>query len=261
MAIRISNNKLSALNKWATFKGFSILFDNPRESYTSADNGLVQINCNAKEKRTKFYTILHQSIAKILPEFPKDNTSFCPLPLSSYHVTLWDGVNHDNIDKLKPEFIESTKTYIEELPGSFCNQQAFHSIIKSSLAEINSTPDVHFMFDKLTIWKTVLVARIKPANEVSLIALEQLKSIRLNLILDFKENFGNIFSERHMNYSPHISLGYFANPEYGGSIRKEILNNWTSIFMKQTKGITLRFSGAGLYGFSDMVTFFTLPKQ
>ena len=68
----------------------------------------------------------------------------------------------------------------------------------------------------------------------------------------FHESFGIAAYE---DYTPHVSLGYFASRE-GAQMARPCLRDWNALFAERMQGLTLTFQKASLYGFTDMATFF-----
>lgn len=252
----ISNSKLSGINKWANFRGFSLLFDNPGDNYNLLNCGLIKVNCKNDEIKSIFYSKLYEKLIEIIPDFPANDYLFCPLPLSSYHVTFWDGANCDNEKKLNSDCFQLFHNYLHGFPSTFQIIQDFHSLIYLSLLTINSNMGIEFEFDKLTNWGKVLVARLKPIENETINRLNKIKVERNKLTTNFKDKYGNIFSKHWENYSPHVSLGYFANQDYGKLLNKDLLDKWKEMFKNQLSGLTINFSSISLYGFTNMITFF-----
>lgn len=254
----ITNNKLAGINKWANFPGFSLLFDNPGDNYILLDGGLTKVNCNKDELKSIFYSKLHEKLSEIILDFPANNYLFCPLPLSSYHVTFWDGVNCDNERRLNQDCFHLFHNYLNGFFSSFQTTQIFHSLIDSSLLSLNSNMGIEFEFDKLTNWGKVLVARLKPKENDSIDRLNKITAERNKLTINFKDEYGDIFNENWNEYSPHVSLGYFANQDYSKLLEKDFLEKCEEKFRKELFGLSIKFSSISFYGFTDMTTFFKI---
>ena len=100
--ITITNTKVAGLEaKWASFRGFSLLFDNPGESLSPKETNLKQIDCPLDEQKDlQFYRCLNRWIDKVGRQKLINTYMFCPLPFNSYHVTVWDGLNDANVHKI-----------------------------------------------------------------------------------------------------------------------------------------------------------------
>jgi hypothetical protein len=68
----------------------------------------------------------------------------------------------------------------------------------------------------------------------------------------FCERFGIGPSE---TYTPHVSLGYFANRE-AAQLSVPFLEDLNSRFEERMHALTLPLSRVSVYGFTDMATFF-----
>jgi len=112
---------------------------------------------------------------------------------------------------------------------------------------------ITFGFKKLTIWgNKVMVARLESADPESQRSLDGLKERRSLLCKQFHEVFGIPMPR---GYSPHVSLGYFANVEHG-ELALARLTEWIREFKKIVGEATISFESLALYGFTDMATFF-----
>jgi hypothetical protein len=252
----VKNKKLAGLCKWAKYHGFSLLFDNPGDSFKEMTDGLLKINCLNSDPKLLFYALLEKALSDIIPSMPGKGDLFCPLPLYSYHVTVWDGVNDGNVGKIKPGYIKVFQDYLQGFPGSFHMGPGFHPIINQSLLMAASIGNITFKFSKLSNWgNNVLVAGLIPADDASKNKLRCIKEKRIALTIKFKEKYGDCFSDHWNKYSPHVSLGYFANKDYG-SETAGLINGWTESFRKKLRDCTITFQDISLYGFTDMATLF-----
>ena len=253
----ITLNKLAGLNIWAALRGFSFLFDNPGDNnYNLLDCGVIKIDCKEHEKKSLLYSKTFDTLSNLIPSFPNNDYLFCRVPLSSYHVTFWDGVNEDNISKLNKNYSDIFKNYLMGFMTTLRVTQLFQDLLDSALLKINSNMEIEFEFDRLTNWgDKVLVARLKSTNE-SVNSLNKLIQERIDLTEKFIDKYGNIFIQNYKSYNPHFTLGYFANQDYGKLFTEDLLNEWGEIFKKKLVNQTIKFSSISLYGFTDMTTFF-----
>lgn len=259
--IKITNNKIAGFApRWAEFRGLSLLFDNP---FPDDDLGLsfdyihasLRIRCSMYNPRLRFYKALKAALDEIGVDLLTNRYLFCPLPPESYHVTAWDGVNYDNIDKVHEDKRLEFESFLGCLPYSIDRNTEFtRKIRNSSLA--TATDRISFKFEKLTRWTKVLVARLEPADEESNDAFKRIAKERLDLNKSFKKDFGVRTS--YPDFSPHVSLGYFTNSKKA-KLAGPRVNSWTKEFNKALKKAdypTISFESISLYGFTDMATFF-----
>lgn len=252
--IFLTNPKISGFApQWAPFKGFSILFDNPGDSllpfYTNEN--LKLLNCDPTSKELEFYKILNET----LNQFPQMTNTFlfCPLPIESYHVTLWDGINDENVQSVFREYRFDAEDLLQDLTNSFFIKSRFLNINHEPL-HIQMAEPVEFQFDKLIKWdNSVLAAQLKPANSDSKTNLHKIEKEREYLIKHFKQQFG--LETCSLPYEPHVSLGYFANKELA-ELSTSMIEAWNEEFLIKASEASITFTANSLYGFTDMTTFF-----
>jgi hypothetical protein len=257
--IVVTNNKVASFQPplWAEFRGFSFLFDNPGNSFRS-NEGVEEIACVSEaEGGPTLYKRLQVAISQIGGSRLTNEFLFCPLPPSSYHVTVCDGINADNIGMVPEGHRADVAAFLRGLPSSLRHMPvSLRSIISESEMAIRSIGGITFGFHKLTIWgNKVMVARLRPVDAESTECLGKLKNARVALCKRLREVFGIATSE---SYSPHVSLGYFANSE-SAKPASDLLAPWTQEFGGTVGTTVISFDSVSLYGFTDMATFFRLP--
>jgi hypothetical protein len=250
----ITNPKVAGfIPQWSPFRGFSILFDNPADGLLPLDeNGyLKMLSCDKATPELEFYKTLNQTLS-LFPEI-SSTYLFCPLPFHSYHVTLWDGINDANVQNVSREYRFDAEDLLQDLSNSFLKISDFFGVNGQPLKIIMEEP-IEFQFDKLIKWgNSVLVARLKPSNANSEIRLQKIEKQRENLIKKYKERFG--LETCGLSYSPHVSLGYFANKELA-ELSTPMIEYWNEQFLLDTRAHTITFYSNNLYGFNNMATFF-----
>jgi len=249
----ITNEKVAGfVPRWAMFRGFSILFDNPGDCLTPSGSCL-NLACDVEtDAALGFYKSLRDSLARLNPDLLTATYLFCPLPPPSYHVTVWDGGNAGNVALVASDRRPVLQHLLASLPDALAlPQEMTEPALVSPLARRRDW-DIEFQFDRLALWSNVvLVARLSP-TEASQEAFGQFVEERRRLNGSFYESFGIRASE---NYTPHVSLGYFANRE-GAQLATPCLREWDALFAERMQSLTLSFRRASLYGFTDMATFF-----
>jgi len=182
-----------------------------------------------------------------------DKNHCLKLPFSSWHVTVWDGINKGNFNMLKPNY----QTFFERfMEGRFDNQHTeIIKIIATSLRWMNDIGEIKFSFRKLFNFQNqVLVISLKPADIDSLDKLHKLKLIRNNLNKYFLNNFGFATCQRFL---PHSSLGYFVDEKSGSDFSKN--NQALDLELsKSLKSKTLEFNAYSLFTFKNMASFYKI---
>lgn len=252
--ITITQNKVAGFEpRWARFLGFSVLFDNPGAS-TSRYEGLLNIMCAPElDGDLDLYFRLAKTISDIGRDLLTTTFLFCPLPPSSYHVTVWDGINVGNESQLPESLGMEWSPFLRGIPKTLHSPPATMRVVEDSSLLNTNFRDIVFRFDQLAIWvDEVLVARLAPVDEASAQRLHEISEARALLAKWAKSEFGiNTFPE----YSPHVSLGYFANREHG-QLAHPHLGDWTERFRKNLANSVLTFSSMAVYGFTDMARYY-----
>ena len=91
---------------------------------------------------------------------------------------------------------------------------------------------------------------LKPAGRESERLLKEIENHREELY----ENFP--IKIKHSEYVPHVTLGYFANRE-SAQLATPLIADWENIFEEAARGLTITYHSISLYGFTDMITFFS----
>ncbi|WP_028549212.1 hypothetical protein [Paenibacillus sp. UNC451MF] len=251
--LTITNRKVKDLKpSWAPFNGFSFLFDNPGDSlrlFELCENTEV-MNNRYEDQASTFYRILYDEAKE--NSFLIEQCGFCPLPLPSYHVTVWDGVNDYNVHRIDGSEKENGLKFLEGLPHTLLNSPF---VTKKDGKPLSiHTQMIEFTFAKVHKWgNSSLVALLQPANKESAERIAELEQARVRLNDEFIERFG--IQPATLPYRPHVSLGYFANNELADQAESEVqlINKRVS---EQMEGLVLCFQSISLYGMINMETFF-----
>jgi len=254
----ITNNKVRALGpppSWSSFKGISVIFDNPGDSLVAVGEGLVRLTCRtSSDPRLRFYSTLEDAIGRLNVNWLSAEFDFCPLPSHSYHVTVWDGINDDNLASIVDLHRPTIQEFLEALPRSLKEMPNELRFVEQGWLLINDYGPITFRFKKLTNWgNKVLVVQLEPSNANSSTSkLDSIRASRQDLYRRLRQEVG---IGSFQKYSPHVSLGYFANLE-GGAKASSFIDNWTQEFKYDIENITITFDSMSIYGFTDMVSFY-----
>ncbi len=255
--ITITQNKIAGFEpRWAPFSGFSLVFDNPGVS-TAPTGNLLKIDCLSESGGPlDLYFRFEETINKLGRDLLIRTYLFCPLPASSYHVTVWDGVNVDNISSVCATVRSDWTAFLQGIPDSLLTPPGSMVVITESDLAKNSYGTISFRFEKLIIWSNqVLAARLSAADEVSETRLRDLSSARTKLCEAARRELGVSPSR---SYSPHVSLGYFANQEHGQLAHVHV-KDWTEQFRSSLTRSVITYASLDIYAFTDMANFLKLP--
>ena len=250
--------KVLAMPNWTRWCGVSYLFDNPGASLAPlANTGLLQVACKTwSEPELPLYRSLGDALAKVGFDSANNPWSFCPLPSTSYHLTVWDGINDANLHEIAEpqrkefaEFLLRLPQSAKFAPPNLIPPDAFDGVVV--------TDPVKFQFDGLSLWgDSVLVARMAPADEKSREVLTAVCGRRKHL----DERLAQIGRPASLRYTPHVSLGYFCDPR-GARLAASDLPQWENVFRREAAGCEQAFPSIGAYAFESMVRFTKLESD
>jgi hypothetical protein len=252
--ITITNTKIAGFEpRWASYRGFSLLLDNPGKSVSPMGKDWLKVNCSLDDQDLQLYKGFEEFLDEVGRRRLTNTYLFCPLPSNSYHVTVWDGLNDGNVQDVSVSYRLKLDDFLENLPGSLLSDKEFTGEIHRSPLLTGLDWSITFQFSELTKWgDQVLVARLEPADQGSQTEFKRIVSDRKILSAAFQEKFQ---VKMRSDYSPHVTLGYFANEEYAELASSQIAP-WTELVKERVKHLTITFRSISLYGFTDMVTFF-----
>lgn len=198
-----------------------------------------------------FYEKLRGALACIGGSLLTTSYLFCPLPFASYHVTVLDGVNVDNISNTTPIYRHELQTCIANIESALLNMPKCTVFLETAFSK-QALQKMSFQFEGLEIWgHQVLVALLTPTTD-SRSAFNTLDTRREK---PAKQLLTELQVTSFSPYAPHISLGYFANKEAGLRVRAH-LSEWSSKFENTVGNDMVSFDSVSLYGFTDMASFF-----
>lgn len=235
--IAITNPKLSGLEpRWAPFRGASLVFENPPDG--------------------SFFRALHAGLAALNHDSLISEYLLRLLPPKSHHVTAWDGVNDGKLSEVAPPFRAAWERFLRAIPTESFPEDLFRDVLDS---ELRTCPDWNLRLQCAQVenWSDVsLVARLVPTDEISAANLDRLRIAREAL----SDAFGRKFGVRpHPDYSPHVTLGYFANAALAASSAPAVAR-WKASLRTKMEGLVLTLRRVHLSAFSDMTSFGADPE-
>ena len=236
---------------WAPFNGFSLLFDNPDNGLSplQQNSELMKLDSVSSHPSLKLYQAFVDTLEGIDTRLLTNTYLFCPLPPSSYHVTVMDGLNIRHIAKMNSLEQETWGNFVTGLPNTFHKNSESIRWASDSVLTQNLDWNITFQLDTLYNWGSGMGVLLKPADAESAQVLKEIENQREVLY----ENFPVEIS--HYEYTPHVTLGYFANTE-SAQLARPLMSDWGKILEAATKDLTITYRSISLYGFTDMITFF-----
>ena len=226
--------------RWNSFPGFSLLFDIGAEHHKQ-DELLEHLDYTSG---IPVFDVLAHEVQTGLKELSQH--SFCPLPKSSYHVTVWDGLNCENSSSLNLAGQDKFRTAVLKLPESL-------TVIASEFADCEFPEGtIKFCIEAMEVRGTAIVAALTSEGKAMQSALTEVERFREALSKDWQDRFGKPLL---LPWRPHISLGYFADLATVPAALS-ILEERQVQFLAPLAGLRLELNHISLYGFSDMASFF-----
>jgi hypothetical protein len=255
--LTLTNDKIAGFEpRWAPFRGFSLLFDNPDDSFARTGARLDLAGAD-RARGASFYRDLHGSVSRLGRDFLLNTSLLCLLPPGSYHVTVADGVNDGNVNGLAEEYRPSVRELLAGLPDSLGRAHVLTDLFLSSPLVADWDEEVRLQLGALANWSDIsVVAELVPADPASASALGRLTAERARLLQACRERFGLATADPG-RFVPHVTLGYFANREWARGLSPR-LPEWLSALAGELLGF-LSFRRVSLYGFTDMASFFKQP--
>lgn len=254
--ITITNPRIAGFApRWAAFRGFTYLFDNPASSYTLR-NGLDYVDCAVQgDEKLHFYRGLWQGLASLDIDALTHQHLFCPLASASYHVTACDGVNDSNLAQVVTTEQAACAEFLDGLPASL---PAFAASTPFANVALVSEADwaIRLRLERVEKWfNFALVARLAAADAPSEQALQRLIATREQVAQEIEHVYG---VRPGVIYTPHTTLGYFANRDLAEAATP-LVETWSEQIAEKVAGLTLEVHTIRLYGFTDLENFFALP--
>jgi len=253
--ISITNSKIAGLDPtWAPYRGFSLLFDNPGESFSPDGTGLLRID-NKPGDHLELYQSLAAFSQQIQSSIPKETYCFCPLPYHSYHVTVWDGISAGKAVNFSDTQRTNLDSLLADLPDLLGTDNPCTGAAKASRL-VTTKWQIELMVKSIAKWGNVsLVALLEPKDQKSQFTFEAIVRQRVLLNLTYRKTFNLTLRD---SYYPHVTLGYFANHDLAEAATP-LVDSWQHMVLDATNGISIQFNTISLYGFVDMVTFLKKP--
>lgn len=253
----ITNPKLSSVEPpaWSAYPGVSVLYDPPGCAELSGVQPLEAVSPR-KHLDLMLYDRLSEAADHIADTTAQDGEPLCALPRATYHVTLCDGINEGMRDRVHgQEARREIEQTLAGLPDSLLWATSVMRLLRDrDLLWTVWTHPISFRLSALKVWGHVLVARLEPADEGSTAALAAHEASRGELVRRLSVRLG----VQVQTWRPHVTLGYFANETAAARTREHVLPQWHGYVRERTRGLSLTFRSASVYGFTDMVSFWRL---
>ena len=246
----LSSLKVCIAIEWKRYTGYSYLFDNPGNCLVSNDAKRL-----SNDDSVAIYNWLWAGMERIGGDELISRHLLFPLPRNTYHVTVWDGINIENIENI----VEPYKTELEEffsgLPSSIGGKWPGASPSCQFEEHVGAAFTIKFRLRPRPLYlrgKTVLAADLEPCEGKSRALYRTINKARNDLDEQFLERYGK---PKNAGFVPYVALGYFADPEIAESAWGARREEWGNIFSDVGEQ-EIEFRSIGLYAFTDMVSYY-----
>lgn len=253
--VRITNPKIATLAPtWRRYRGFSVLFDNPGARAPARMTPLADLPVEDPAQQA-LYDDLAALVAGADVATMREQHGFCPLPRYSYHVTVCDGPNEQDLAGAHGPAVAAAAALLDDLPHSLDRLSTELTLPHAPrlIAAVAADP-VTLVVSDVAIWGHVLAARLAPADAAARVALERVSRARTHLVDELRRELGL----RTQAWRPHVSLGYFANRDAARAAQPSLVQWRRALARRPRTAITYR--SAAIYGFTDMASFFRAAR-
>jgi hypothetical protein len=237
---------------WQPFPGFSFLFKNPGKSLRAFDR-VEQLHIDGNTiKSIPLYSKISAAVDRIDPVALAQRFLFFTLPVSTYHVTVWDGINKGNQDRLNPDSAEKFRKYFAQEIGSAIQAWPPFADICDYRDWFGGLGTIRLRYKGLRArGSTVLVVELGPDDQESDQVLAQIEARRT----DLDKAFAICGKPENHSLRPHVAVGYFSNAPLGDSAMFQHMDAWMGVFDQLVRGSVIEFQQIELYAFVDMITY------
>jgi mannose-6-phosphate isomerase-like protein (cupin superfamily) len=252
--MEITNPKVQSVDPpaFANCRGFSYICDNPGPAFE--EDGLPVIRSEMEGIDLSLYRGLAQAIDKIGKEQLAGSHGVCLTPSSSYHVTVQDLVHCANIHLIRQPEREVFEGVLVRLPAAIV--APLPTQFPPTTLPLPGRWKIRFRLSEIAVLpsQTALIARLAPVDEESERTMTQIEQRRREL----DEQFAAFGKPQNPEWVPHITLGYFANPELALEAAAHV-ERWSETAAICTVGRTIEFGSISLYAFTTMDHFWRFP--
>ncbi len=248
---RITNPKVAGLEPtWRTYRGLTVLFDNPGCAPPPRQIDLRDVPVDDPTAQ-RLYDVLAAFVDDLGADGWRCPRGFCPLPRSTYHVTVCDCLNERQLGLVERRSRSSVAALVRGVPGSLDTlPSVLPMLARPALARALGARPITFVTSGIVISGHVMAARLTAADPDSQAALDEVAAARAELADRIHTELG----VGPQPWRPHVSLGYFVN----GALARAADDSRSQLdrgFALVPK-VPITFTSAAVYGFTDMVSYF-----
>jgi mannose-6-phosphate isomerase-like protein (cupin superfamily) len=252
--MEITNPKVQSVDPpaFANCRGISYICDNPGAAFE--ENGLPVLRSQMDDVNLPLYRGLARAIEKIGKEQLVARHGVCVTPPSSYHVTVQDLLHYGNIHLIRQPEREVFEDVFARLPASVV--APLPKPFPPTTLPLSGRWKIRFRVAEIAVLhsQAAVVARLTPVDEESEHTMRRIEQWRREL----DEQMAAFGKPPNPEWAPHITLGYFANPELAMEAAAHV-ERWSETAAICTVGRIIEFGSISLYAFTTMDQFWRFP--
>lgn len=233
--------------------GCSLLFDNLGQCFSNEGDFLYMGDGADTDSTLPLYRVLHDTVAPRENNNPLNLYMLPPKPAAYYHVTVWGGINDQNVAGVVESHRFLLQDWLARLPASLQEHHLHTSTIRKTPLVQRIDWNIQFRFERIVNWhNTCLAALLKPCNAGDERILSEIIRERAALSGEFDAIFG---IKPPDTFVPHITLRRFVNGEAAQQIAPSITALSEAVHQR-AGDMTLTFNSISLYGFTHVTRVF-----
>jgi len=256
--VRITTPKLTGPElAWAPFKGWSVLFDTDLGPHQRQQGGaeppepleLLELPGKLIAGHDLYRTLSVWSFDLVRRQQP---AGYLPLPPSSYHVTVCDGLSDAQLNEAQGPARQRIAQMLESLPGAVLDPVSLVPSAAAALAQLveSATSPIDLRFAGIESRGHALVVGLEPAQH-SRSAYSMIVEARDALLSTLGAEFGIDLTSP---WRPHVSVGYWANQEVADE-HEELVAAGARTVIESAPNAGVRVGRASVHAFDDMETY------
>jgi mannose-6-phosphate isomerase-like protein (cupin superfamily) len=249
----ITNPKVQSVDPpvFANCRGISYICDNPGAAFE--ENGLPVLRSQMDDISLPLYRGLAQALERIGKEQLVSH-GVCLTPPSSYHATVQDLFHNGNIRLIRQPERNVFEDVFARLPASVV--APLPTQLPPTTLPLPGRWKIRFRVSEIAVLRSqaALIARLTPVDEESERTMTQIEQRRREL----DEQFAAIGKPPNPAWTPHVTLGYFANSGLALDAAAHV-ERWSETAAICTLGRIIEFGSISLYAFTTMDQFWRFP--
>lgn len=252
---------------WAPFKGWSVVFDTDPDGDQHDDGGgrsgavadgveLLHLPAELIAGHNLYSRLSAWSAD--LPGHLGQPAGYLPLPPSTYHVTVCDGLSDAQLQETSGNARQRIATMLNSLPGAVVDPASLVPHAADALAHLveRAAPPIDLSFEGIETRGHALVVVLEPCH-ASLPACAKIVEARSTLLSALGTDFG---LDLITPWRPHVTLGYWTNRDIA-ELHQHLVESGSQAILDAAPDSPIRVGRASVHAFDDMATYWRPRKR